>query len=114
MTETTLNYRDDQRPLMLSGRAWPSFVAQTVVIGPGCLVPFDETQWRDALVVVESGEVELETTTAIRRRFRAGDMLWLTGLSLRCLRNPGDEPLVLKAVSRRAPRRRPRPATTRA
>ena len=90
---------DDDSPLVVSGRAWPSFVAQTVVIAPGCEV----TQWRDALVVVESGEVELETTTAIRRRFRSGDMLWLTGLSLRCLCNSGDEPAVLKAVSRRGP-----------
>ena len=92
---------DDGSPLVLSGRAWPSFVAQTVVIAQGCEVPYDESQWRDALVVVESGEVELETTTAQRRRFRAGEMLWLTGLSLRCLRNPCAEPVVLKAVSRR-------------
>jgi hypothetical protein len=94
---------DDDRPLVLSGRLWPSFVAETVVIAPGCQVPFDEAQWRDALVVVESGEVELETTTGQRRRFRSGEMLWLTGLPLRCLRNPGDLPVVLKAVSRRAP-----------
>ena len=94
---------DDDSPLVLSGRAWPSFVAQTVVIGPDCSVPYDETQWRDALVVVESGEVEVETTSGTRRLFRAGDMLWLTGLPLRCLHNPGDGPLVLKAVSRREP-----------
>jgi quercetin dioxygenase-like cupin family protein len=97
MTESD---RDDERPLTLSGRPWPSLVALTVVIAARCMVPFEESQWRDALVIVESGEVELETTTGQRRRFRSGDMLWLTGLSLRCLSNPGDEPLVLRAVSR--------------
>jgi quercetin dioxygenase-like cupin family protein len=101
MTETAWSERDDERPLVLSGRGWPSFVAQTVVIAPGALVPFDEAHWRDALVVVESGEVEVETTTAHRRLFRSGDMLWLTGLPIRCLRNPGNDPVVLKAVSRR-------------
>jgi len=101
MTEIAGSDWDDERPLMLAGRAWPSFVAQTVVIAPGCVVPFDEAQWRDALVVVESGEVELETTTAQRRRFRIGEMLWLTGLPLHCLRNPGAEPVVLKSVCRR-------------
>jgi len=93
--------RDDERPLVLSGRVWPSFVAETVVIAPGCFVPYDEAQWRDALVVVDSGEVELETTSAQRRRFRTGEMLWLTGLPLRCLCNPGKEPVVLKSVFRR-------------
>jgi quercetin dioxygenase-like cupin family protein len=113
MTDTAWSDRDDQRPLVLSGWAWPSFVAQTVVIAAGCMVPFDETQWRDALVIVESGEVELETTSGLRRRFRAGDMLWLTGLPLRCLHNPGGEPAVLMAVSRRPPPPPPPPTTTR-
>jgi quercetin dioxygenase-like cupin family protein len=102
MTDTAWSDRDDQRPLMLSGRAWPSFVAQTVVIAPRCMVPFNESNWLDALVIVESGEVELETTSGLRRRFRSGDTLWLTGLPLRCLHNPNDEPVLLKVVSRRS------------
>jgi hypothetical protein len=110
MTDIAWSDRDDERPLILSGRVWPTLVAATVVIAPGCLMPYDETQWRDALVVVESGEVELETTTAQRRRFRSGDMLWLTDLPLRCLRNPGDEPVVLRAISRRPDSGAPRPA----
>jgi hypothetical protein len=32
-----------------------------------------------------------------------GDMLWLAGLPVLALRNPGSEPVVLTAVSRRAP-----------
>jgi len=109
MTDTAWSDRDDQRPLMLSGRAWPSFVAQTVIIAPGRMVPFQESQWRDSLVIVESGEVELETISGQRRRFRTGEMLWLTDLPLRCLRNPGDEPVVLKAVSRRSDTRADHP-----
>jgi quercetin dioxygenase-like cupin family protein len=109
MTDTAWSDRDDQRPLILSGRVWKSFVAQTVVIAAGCVVPFDEAQWRDALVIVESGEVELKTTSGQQRLFRAGELLWLTGLPLRSLHNPGDEPVVLKAVSRRSDTRADQP-----
>lgn len=88
-------------PLVLSGRPWPAFEARTVTIAPGSSRPYDRAEWRDALVVVESGEVQLETISGHWRRFGAGDMLWLTGLSLRYLHNVGAEPVVLKAVSRR-------------
>ena len=91
----------DEKPLVLSGRCWPGFQARTVVIASGGSHPFVESEWRDALVVVESGTVHLQTNSGQRREFRPGDMLWLTGLGLRCLINEGTEPVVLKAVSRR-------------
>jgi uncharacterized protein YxjI/quercetin dioxygenase-like cupin family protein len=78
----------------------PEFELRTVALAPGRTRPYDEHEWRDALVVVERGEIELERLTGARRRFRAGAVLWLAGLPLRALRNPGPEPAVLAAVSR--------------
>ena len=76
------------------------FARRRVVLEPGDRRPFEEREWDDALVIVERGEVDLEYRSGARLRFIAGDMLWLTGLPLRSLRNPGAEPAVLPTVSR--------------
>jgi hypothetical protein len=49
---------------------------------------------------VEQGEVELECRSGGSVRFMQGDVLWLTGLPLRALRNPGPDAAVLVAISR--------------
>jgi hypothetical protein len=51
--------------------------------------------------VIERGLVELRGDGAERRRFGRGDILWLDGLPIHALHNPGVEPAVLVAVSRR-------------
>ncbi|ACZ84014.1 hypothetical protein Aros01_03353 [Streptosporangium roseum] len=51
--------------------------------------PYDPAEWRDAIVRVEGGQVELETADGARRRFGHGAVLWLAGLPVRVLRNPG-------------------------
>jgi hypothetical protein len=76
------------------------FARRQVVLDPGDRRPYDQGEWDDALVIVKRGEVDLECRSGGRMRFIAGDMLWLTGLPLRALRNPGDEPVVLVAISR--------------
>jgi hypothetical protein len=91
---------DDDAPLLLTGRLWPTFAARTVVLNPGSSLPFAAADWNDALIVIESGELEVETTSGLRRRFGAGEILWFAGLNLRVLRSHGAEPAVLKAVSR--------------
>ncbi len=73
-----------------------------VTVAAGRERTYDEAEWRDALVVVERGEIELECLGGSRHRFRRGDVLWLTGLPLRVLRNRGLVPAVLTAVSRRS------------
>jgi hypothetical protein len=84
------------------GRPLPSqFELRTVVVASGGERVFDEAEWRDALVVVERGEVELECQDNTRWRFERGDVLWLMGLSVRTIRNLAREPAVLIAVSRR-------------
>jgi len=79
-----------------------SFRLKVVTLPPGSEQPYRESDWTDAIVVVERGELELECTAGGRRRFQRGAILWLIGLPLRTLRNRGHEPVVLAAVSRSA------------
>jgi predicted dithiol-disulfide oxidoreductase (DUF899 family) len=78
----------------------PGFAFRTIAVAPGGRRAYDEAEWRDALVVVEHGEIELECLSGRRRRFARGDLLWLTGLPLRALHNSGTEPALLAAISR--------------
>jgi hypothetical protein len=79
----------------------PSFELRVVALPPGHERPYDEGEWRGALVVVERGEVELECLAGGRLQCGAGAVLWLVGLPLRALHNPGLETALLAAVSRR-------------
>jgi quercetin dioxygenase-like cupin family protein len=79
----------------------PAFVLRAVAVAPGTERPYVEAEWRDALVSVTRGEIELECLGGSRQRFRTGDVLWLAGLPLRALCNRGSEPALLVCVSRR-------------
>jgi hypothetical protein len=78
------------------------FTRRELVLAPGDRRAYDAAEWDDALVVVKRGELDIECRAGGRVRFVAGDMLWLTGLPLRALKNEGVEPVVLVSVSRRA------------
>jgi hypothetical protein len=78
----------------------PGFRLHVVALAPGRARPYDAAEWRDALVVVERGEIELETVGDGYRAFERGDVLWLNGLPVRALHNRGGRPAVLVAVSR--------------
>jgi hypothetical protein len=77
------------------------FEVRAVGVEPGGHRIYHEAEWSDALVVVSCGEIELECLGGTRHRFGRGDLLWLAGLPLRALHNPGREPALLVAVSRR-------------
>jgi hypothetical protein len=97
---------DDLGPERLSflGRRLPSWVEhRMVILAPGHALTYDQADWRDALVVIESGALDLECLGGSRQRFVRGDLLRLSGLPLRALHNPGREPAVLTVVSRRRP-----------
>jgi quercetin dioxygenase-like cupin family protein len=98
MTQPAL---DAQRLSFLGRRLAPGFVVRVVVVAPGAERDYDEADWRDAIVVVEWGEIVLEPRAGRSYRFERGDVLWLQGLALRALRNRGREPAVLVAVARR-------------
>lgn len=56
--------------------------------------------WRDALVIVQDGVLELVSVGGARRTFGLGSILFLANLRLRSLRNPGAVPTLLSAVTR--------------
>lgn len=85
----------------LHARLPSSFERRVIVIAPGRARLYDGGEWRDAIVVVVRGEVELRCRRGARRSFGRGDVLWLDGLPLRSLHNPGQESAVLVAISRR-------------
>ena len=77
-----------------------TFVVRTVRVPPGSSLPYDEEEWRDALVTVEHGEVELVTSCGRSFFFQQGDLLWFDGLPVVGLRNRGEEPAVLRGTAR--------------
>jgi hypothetical protein len=89
------------RPGDRLSRLLPAFDVRVVVVVPGGERAYEESEWRDALVVVETGDIDLESVGGSRHHFRSGDVLWLSGLPLRALHNYGPEPALLVAVSRR-------------
>ncbi|HEX7299450.1 MAG TPA: hypothetical protein VF257_10605 [Solirubrobacteraceae bacterium] len=78
-----------------------AFELRATWVAPGGKRAYDEAEWRDALVVVERGEIELECAAGGRMRLGSGAVLWLVGLPLRALHNRGAEPALVVAVSRR-------------
>jgi hypothetical protein len=93
--------RDSEPPSWLERCLPPAFERGVVTLAPGESRAFDEADWGDALVVLVCGEVDLEAISGRRERLRPGAIFWLAGLPLRSLHNPGREPAVLVAVSRR-------------
>jgi hypothetical protein len=77
------------------------FELREVTVAAGGERIYDEAEWRDAVVVVARGEIELECLGGTRQCFERGAVLWLFGLPLRALRNGGADSAVLLAVSRR-------------
>ena len=72
------------------------FERRTVSVPPGGELEYDEADWRDALVLVVRGEIDVGG-----RRFRRGAVLSLAALPLRAVHNRGAEPAELVAVRRR-------------
>jgi hypothetical protein len=94
---------EDLVPLsFLDLRLPPSFELRGVIVEPGRERVYDETEWRDAIVMVERGRIELVCWDGDRHGLGRGHVLWLHGLPVRVLYNPGREPAVLVAISRRA------------
>ncbi|MFL6140498.1 MAG: hypothetical protein ACJ72N_01340 [Labedaea sp.] len=86
-------------PLRLD-RIPASFRVRETIIEAGADHPYQPADWHDALVVVRCGTLEVEFRGGGRRRFDTGDVLWLAGLPVFTLHNPGQDAAVLIAVSR--------------
>ena len=88
-------------PDFLGGRLPSSFERRRVVLPPGSSRPYVDAEWRDALVTVEGGDLEIECVRGGRRTFEEGAILWFSDLGLKTMHNHGDRPTVLVAISRR-------------
>jgi hypothetical protein len=80
----------------------PGFAVRAVAVEAGGERVYEQAEWRDALVYVASGTIELRCLSGRTHRFGCGDIVWLAELPLRSLRNPGTDATVLLAVSRNA------------
>jgi quercetin dioxygenase-like cupin family protein len=89
----------------LAGPVPARFGKRTVELAPASVLAYDATSWRDAIVFVTAGEIELECSSGERRRFREGDILCLASLPVRLLRNVGEAPARLLAIWRLAAHR---------
>ena len=78
---------------------------RTVILPPGDDLDYEAADWADTLVIVERGELELECVSGCCARFAAGAVLTLVGLPVKRIRNPGQDPLVLSAITRHCPHR---------
>ena len=97
---------DDELDLDRLARDALHFRRRVIELGPGEELPADADAWRDAVVFLETGQVELECTAGERRRFGTGAVLCLVP-PVRVLRNCGGDRVQLIAISRRL---RTRPA----
>jgi hypothetical protein len=79
------------------------FVVRHVTIAADTEVAVEAADWRDAIVVVERGPLEVECVDGIRSTFTTGAMLCLDGLRMRTLSNRGPVPVQLFALSRAKP-----------
>jgi hypothetical protein len=82
----------------------PTVDLRLVAIPAGVAKPYLAEEWDDSLVVVERGAVELECLRGGRRAFPTGAVIFLAGLPLRTIHNPGAETALLAAVSRISPK----------
>jgi hypothetical protein len=85
----------------------PAFELLVITLAPGRVRLFAAAEWRDAIVVVERGEIELESRQGGRLRFARGAVMCLTGVPVRALRNRGSGTAVLSVVRRGAAPLRP-------
>ncbi len=78
----------------------PAFECWAVSIGPGEKRVTTPAEWTDALVLIRSGELDVQSEEGASRVFHAGDMLALCWLRAQALVNVGAERVDLLAVRR--------------
>ncbi len=78
----------------------PGFAVREVVVEAGENLAYVESDWLDSIVTIIAGAIDLASPCGVCASFLAGDILWLAGLPVSALVNPGADPAVLVAVSR--------------
>jgi hypothetical protein len=85
---------------MTADEADGSFTVWSVSIAPGEKRPVEPREWDDALVLIRSGDVDVQCDLGARHTFHAGDMVALCWLRALNLANVGAERVELLAVRR--------------
>jgi quercetin dioxygenase-like cupin family protein len=78
----------------------PGVRRRSLVIPPGSRHAYRPSDWKEAIVMVQRGEIELECPGQPPRRFGPGDLLWLGGPGPGALRNRGPGQAVRVVVSK--------------
>jgi hypothetical protein len=78
----------------------PGFEVRVSAIPAGGARPVADGEWRDTLVEIEHGEVDVHLARGDHLIFGAGDVLWLDRLGVRTMRNRGPGVAVLVAIRR--------------
>ncbi len=78
------------------------FVRRVTELAPGGSLGFDPADWRGAVVVVREGVVELRLRSGVHHRLAAREVLWLAGLDVHEVHNPGLVVATLVSVRRTA------------
>jgi len=79
------------------------FARRIVELAPACVLAYHAAEWRDAIVFVTGGEIEVETAGGACWRFRDGDILCLAPFPVLVVRSVGTEPARLLAIRRLPP-----------
>lgn len=98
---------DEELNLKSLGRDSSHFLRRVIELAPGEELQVDARIWRDAIVFLEIGEVELTCVAGECRRFATGATLCLAA-PVRVVRNCGADGARLLAISRRTRERRHR------
>jgi hypothetical protein len=90
------------RPLRLLALALPAwFERRVVTIGPGETLDDGDWGWRDEIVSVEAGALDIVGPDGDVLHLDVGAVLWLDGVPHVALRGAGEGPTVLAAIRRR-------------
>jgi hypothetical protein len=76
------------------------FSITTTTVRPAHSIDYRESDWAGAVVVVLSGRLQLECRSGERACFDEGAVLFLAGIDLRRITNPGLTLLVLRSIRR--------------
>jgi hypothetical protein len=89
-------------PLRLLALALPPwFERRVITISPGEALEAGGSEWRDEIVSVEAGALDIVSVDGSVLHLDRGAVLWLDGVANVHLCGAGDEPTVLAAIRRR-------------
>jgi hypothetical protein len=96
------HFDNDQRAVDLLATCRSRRIEVSIrILDAGTETAYHPDDWKDSIVEIEAGAVEIETCHGQAVAFNAGDVFWLAGLPVRALNNRGDIPAVLVTATRR-------------